>query len=253
MRLDLKDLTFNIPIRYDTEHRIQNINLIVDYIQSHFDTNIIVMEESSTPRFDYLRNKVNYIHKHSNEQHLHRTKCLNEMSKVSKTPYIANYDADVLFRVQQYIDAINILRNSQADLVFPYAGRFMECNRDRFFNRINESKSVEWINESDLHCNHPQSVGGAIFWNKSKFVSIGMENENFKSWGWEDGERFVRATKLGLRPARTFGILYHMDHQRLADSTQNNPHYQNNINEFSKVQHMSPAELNNYIKTWEWR
>lgn len=252
MRHDLMDVTFNIPIRYDTEHRIQNINLITDYLLHHFDTHIIVMEQDSTPKFDYIKDKVKYVFVQNCDPHLHRTKCLNDMCKMSVTKYVVNYDADVLLRVHQYLDAVSLLRSSQADFVYPYAGKFMECNRDRFFNQIVETKSVEWINENDLHCNHPQSVGGAIFWNKQKFIDVGMENESFKSWGWEDGERFIRATKLGLVCARTSGILYHMDHHRLADSTQNNPHYINNMTEFNKVRYMSVPDITSYIKTWKW-
>ena len=41
----MKDLTFTIPFRYDSEDRLRNLRTIIAYINKHFDTNIHVMEE----------------------------------------------------------------------------------------------------------------------------------------------------------------------------------------------------------------
>lgn len=249
---NLKDVTFTIPIRYDTEHRIENLKLIVDFLQHHFDTNIMVMEEAKEQKFDFLQNKVDYTFVKTDDPNLHRTKCLNEMSKRCKTPIVVNYDADVLFTIPQYMTAADQIRKGKAEMVFPYAGRFMECNREKFFNKIRKGMSVDFIDEKELSCNHPNSLGGAIFWDLKTFKRIGMENQHFKSWGWEDNERMSRAQKLGVKIVRTKGILYHMSHKRLEDSKPNNKHYNKNQQEYNKVHNMSKTQLQDYIKTWSW-
>jgi hypothetical protein len=43
-KIDLKDVTFVIPVRIDCIERLENIFLIIDYLYSLFDTNIIVLE-----------------------------------------------------------------------------------------------------------------------------------------------------------------------------------------------------------------
>lgn len=252
MKTNLKDVTFTIPVRYDTDDRVENVTLIVDYINHHFDTNIIVLEEDKEQKFSFLKDKVDYRFVKCDDPNLHRTKCLNDMAKMANTPIISNYDTDVLFKVQNYIGAANLIREGKAEMVFPYEGPFMECARTPYFARIRESLSVDGIEKEELHCNHPNSVGGCIFWNKSTFMRIGMENQNFKSWGWEDNERIARATKLGVSMKRTSGILYHMSHKRLADSMPNNAHYNNNQREFNKVNAMNKQQLENYVKTWDW-
>lgn len=252
MKYDLKDVTFNIPIRFDTQDRIENLTLIVNYLNYHFYTNIIVLEEAKEKKFQFISSKCNYIFKKSDDPNFHRTKCLNHMAKISETKIIVNYDADVLFNAESYKKSANIIRDNESDMVFPYDGRFMECNREKYFNKIKETMDVSFINVGELHCNHPNSVGGCIFWNKDVFMNIGMENENFKSWGWEDNERIYRAKKFGVKVNRCDGVLYHMSHKRLDDSGPKNNHYNNNQKEYEKVNRMNKSELSNYIKTWEW-
>ena len=251
-KADLKDVTFTIPVRFDTNDRVENVTLIVDYLNHHFDTNIIVMEEAKEQKFSFLSDKVKYHFVKTDDPNLHRTKCLNDMAKISTTPIIVNYDTDVLFKVPNYLGAADLIRNGSAEMVFPYEGPFMECARVPYFERIRGSLSVDGIEKEELHCNHPTSVGGSIFWSKSTFMKIGMENQNFKSWGFEDNERMSRASKLGVVIKRTSGILYHMSHQRLTDSTPKNDYYINNQREFNKVNSMSKNQLEEYITNWSW-
>jgi hypothetical protein len=102
-------------------------------------------------------------------------------------------------------------------------------------------------------CYNPNSVGGAIFYNKNKFIEYGMENENFISWGFEDIERGFRANMLGLKIARVAGILYHLNHPT-SDNSSNVRHkaYIDNNRELNRVQSMNKFELQQYIKTWTW-
>ena len=52
MKIDLKDVTFIIPIRIDSDDRKRNIDLVVSYLLTHFNTNVIIKESSSKQNFD---------------------------------------------------------------------------------------------------------------------------------------------------------------------------------------------------------
>ena len=44
MKRDLKDCTFIVPIRIESNDRLRNVITVLCYIASNFDTNIIVKE-----------------------------------------------------------------------------------------------------------------------------------------------------------------------------------------------------------------
>jgi hypothetical protein len=170
------------------------------------------------------------------------------------TPVIVNYDADVLFEPWAYEVATNAILEDKADMVYPYAGPFINCkNRELFIKGIRKNYSFEHITKLEYEVFNKNSVGGAIFWNRDKFIDVGMENENFISWGHEDFERVERAKKLGARVARLHGNLLHVSHHRSAMGQANHDMYKHNEREFIKVRDMSPPQLREYVESWEWR
>jgi hypothetical protein len=179
--LDLSQVTFNIPVRYDTPHRKENVELIIDYLNSNFTTNIILCEEDKEKHFDYVKN-CKYLFVESFNELFHRTKLLNIMAKESTTPIIVNYDCDVFMDPQNYVLSMISILEGKLDMCFPYGGPFYDMPR-HYYDVIKNNKNVKMIPISDCGIMHPNSVGGAVFWNKQKFISIGMENENFIGWG----------------------------------------------------------------------
>lgn len=251
MKIDLKDVTFNIPFKKDSEERLENAVTIVKYIQKYFDTNIIVSEQDDTKKFPDM-DGVKHIFLQTSNNILLRTTMLNNMCKLSSTPFVANYDTDVLFKETQYVTAVDMLRKTDKAGVFPYGGRFLNyINNER--RKIIDTLSLDGMEEGNGHLIHPSSVGGAIIWNKQKFIKGGMENENFKSWGFEDNERMSRFIKLGYAIGRTDGILYHLSHPVSLNSS-NTKHiaYSNNHFELAKVNNMTKEKLEEYINTWSW-
>lgn len=249
--IDLKDITFTIPFRYDSEDRIRNLRTVIAYLNKYFETNIHVMEESHERRFTDT-GKFQYTFIQTNDPFMHRTRCLNLMAKQATTPFIANYDTDALLPTRQYIESVFLLRNNAYDMIFPYGGKFINYIPP-VLDKIVNNLSLDGVEEHHGHMIHPNSVGGAIFWNKQKFIECGMENENFKSWGFEDNERIVRFTRLGLRIWRVPGMLYHMNHPPSMNSANTSTdQYQRNQTEFNKVNGMDAGMIRNYMKSWHW-
>lgn len=254
MKIDLTDVTFTIPIRIDTSERLRNIKTCVEYLNTHFNTNILVFEDSPSPQAKDVLNGQNcqYFHIKNDNPLFHRTKLLNDMARIANTNIIVNYDADVVLKVNQYVAARETIRTGAADMVYPYGGKFVDIYND-VLNTFLTTKNVESLSESNGNILHPQSLGGAVFWNKQKFFSVGMENEKFVSWGWEDNCRLVIAQKLGLRIARVQGPLFHMHHPPSQNSANvSHKPYFDNEQEFNKINHMTIVQLKEYISTWSW-
>jgi len=251
MKYNILDVTFNIPVRIESPERLRNLTMVVSYLQKHFSTNILVGESSPKPTLRNLCKPCGYIHFQNDESHFHRTRLLNNLARASGTPYIVNYDVDVLLKPDSIMESVDMLRKKKADIVFPYGGMFRNIRGD-LVNEFKHKLDMMIINDTNTHKLNPKSYGGAVFWNKEAFMDVGMENENFCSWGLEDNERMTRAARLKKKMFRVPGTLYHLDHSRGNDSSEHNPFYAKNSEELNKIAAMNGKQVRAYINTWSW-
>jgi len=248
--IDLSNTTFTIPIRVDSPKRRSCLDLVVDYLQKYFKTNILIGEESPIFTLEDFGKNCKVYHFPSENKWFHRTRILNNLAKLSQTPIIVNYDADILLPLRQYTEAVGSLVSGQSSGVLPYAGRCLDVP-EKFHPTIRAELSLNSIRDGQCHCTNPRAVGGAFFWSKKAFYQGGMENENFRSWGYEDNERLIRFKKLGFKIIRTSGHLYHLSHPRHYNSVENNLSKLNE-QEYYKIRRMSAEQLKDYVKTWSW-
>lgn len=243
-KITLTDTEFIIPAKFDHNDRMANLNLSIQHLQSNFDTNVSVIEQGGT-RFCYTRDFAEYTF--CGYDLFHRTKMINDVVKKSTKPFIVNYDADVLLNPVQIWYSVQLLR-AGVDVIYPYDGNFKLITKDQ---HINLAASLYWLIGKQF--NGPiESWGGAIFMNRLAFISAGMENEKFISWGPEDAERFVRFNKMGLSVVRVNGPIYHLEHYRGQDSGKHNKHLEANRKEWHMIRLMEQEALKEYVKTWGW-
>lgn len=250
--INFKDVTFIVPIRFDSEDRRNNFKTSMNYLLRNFDTNIIVLDSDKESNEEFVKSvseKIKYVFEENDEKLFHRTKLLNDMTKMAETEIIVNYDVDVIFPIKQYLESKKKIEEG-CTMCFPYDGHFYDIPRN-FHNDINNDK-LESIPLDKCTLFNPHSVGGAFFFSKERYGNIGWENENFISWGHEDWERIVRVKKMGYEMCRTDGVLYHLTHDRTNNSNEQNPFYRFNGEEFHRVNGMSKEDLDKYIQTWEW-
>jgi len=246
-KIDLSDVTFIIPVKYDHPHREENLLLNILHLQKYFNTNIIVGEIGN--HFEWLSEHVNYIQFEMDK--FHRTKMLNEMTLLAETKYVINWDADIFISPVQIWQAVDMLR-SGTDFVYPYDGRFARVPRSerttiaKYLDVGMLKSKYTGMNKSDM-----VSVGGAIAYNKKSFINAGGENENFISYGAEDAERFYRYKTLGYEVERVKGALYHLDHFITIDSSNKHDDFNGNKKEYAKVTSMNKEDLQNYVSTWK--
>ena len=245
-KMDLKDVTFTIPVYHDHRDRKVNLDICLKLLEE-FDTNIIIGEQG-TDKFSSYHNYMKFGYKD-----FHRTKMLNEMARKSETPIIANWDCDVAVPPMQLLETVYKIREG-AEMVYPY-----EYNFIRLSSKVKDEIRDKWDLGTYAKYQFPNndsrgkpSFGGAVLWNKQKYFEIGGENEYFISFGPEDVERMERAVKLGVRLQRTMGDLYHFPHWIGPDSCTTNPYFKANRALLEKQREMSPSELWDYINSWPW-
>lgn len=233
------DFTFIIPVMYDHEDRRQNLQTVVNYIQQHFDANIII-GEINTDKFADLRTiRFDY------NGHFHRTKALNEMTLMANTLFVINWDADVIIPPFQIYQMMQLLRDG-ADVVYPYDGTFAGVPRKYFaevasnLETLAPLKGEHWRGFGQERF---KSVGGALGYNVERFFKAGGENEAFVSYCPEDQERFWRFNLLGMDVQRIDGALYHLDHYRGPDSTMNNPDSREGHKYWERLKNCTKKEL----------
>lgn len=257
-RLPLNDTTFMIPVSFDHPDRKANLSLSVCMLQRDFNTHIIVMENNGHQfqnfaqwcRYETVRNP-----------YFHRTRMLNQMAVMADTPYIVNWDADVIVPPLQVWLAIEALRKKQADFAYPYDGRFVRVLRRPYFNIISQMLDSGIFRDQTQYDNGmvkgkpmaTTSVGGAVAMNRAKFIQSGMENEHMVSYAPEDAERWDRWHMLAYKVMRVPGKLFHLDHWCGADSCSLNPFFNKNHKELDKIRAMDRMQLAGYVDLWEWK
>ena len=131
MKKDLKDCTFIIPIRIESTDRLRNVITILCYLNSNFDTNIIVKEVDKESVFDkdalpqveeYCGDisNIKYIFEKSDDPIFLREKILNEMLVLTSTNVVVNYDCDVVFPITSYLEAYRKIMENESDMIYPY-------------------------------------------------------------------------------------------------------------------------------------
>jgi len=215
-RTDLPDMTFVVPLRIDSQERMDNINTLIRYTYLHFRTSFIVLEADSDQKF-FPENEPEgsrYEFIKDNNDVFHRTKWINRLISMVQTPFVGIWDADAIAVPEQIIDALEKLRKGEAVLSFPYDGRFYSCDRVSYslFRRHLDieilKKRIPVMNL--MHGYH--SVGGAFIVNKERYIEAGGENENIYGWGPEDTERVKRLEIQGIPIYYTNGELFHLWH-----------------------------------------
>jgi predicted glycosyltransferase involved in capsule biosynthesis len=255
-RIYLKDVTFLIPLRIDSESRLKNLLIIVSYLYKYFDTNIIIAESDIDCKIDKstLPPNCELLFIKDNDPFLHRTRVNNMLIRKAKTGIVAIYDSDVVFPIQQIVESVNEIRENKADMVSPYGGEFVGVP-NLFKNMMAKILDPELLslNIGKFQTVNRRSYGGAAFLNRESYILAGMENEYFTSWGPEDIERPKRMKNLGYTVKRVKGPLFHLPHERNINSGYPDVNYYVQfMEEYLKITDMNKENLQSYIKAWPW-
>ena len=267
--IDLKNCTFIIPIRIESEDRMRNVVTVLAYLLKNFDTKVIlkevdvesVFEDQVLPQIeDFLGDNIDnltHVFEKSDDPVFYRMKILNEMIDMADTMVIANYDCDVLFKKETYVESVKMIMDG-FDLVYPYGfGNYQKqvfIDDDGVSEFINEDFDFEVLDKKSRM--YDAQYGHVQFVNRKSYILAGMENENFRGSSPEDKERFYRFDKMGYSVGRIDDIVYHLEHSRGANSwpnsVQGNPYMKQNFDEWEKIQNMTGHQLRSYYSNQEY-
>lgn len=282
--IDLKNTTFMIPLRLESEDRVRNAFTSITYLINNFDTNIIVKEVDSEKKFPSKvlpwiskfssaenLNKINYVFEKSDDPVFYRMHIINEMLAMTNSEIVVNYDADGLLEIETIIEAVDMIASGDADVVYPFGGGepwLPPVPQFIYLVNMGDNKMVEeFINSNyDFQVFHRtpfvsvlnQSYAGVVqFFNRKIYIEGGMENENFKGSAPEDFERIYRFNRLGYRVARLHNrYVYHLEHIRgmnsWPNSVEESPYYKQNWALWEYLQTLSMEELRNYYNSQDY-
>lgn len=217
--MNYSDLTILIPVRIDSLDRLRNIHALTESLKQLEGAKIIVLEADATPKIGQIEG-VQRVFVEDHNPLFYHTHYVNLLCSMARSEYIGVWDSDVIVPVEQIQQAVEILRNGRADMVYPYDGR---CY-DVIGNILDEYLSTKYegvltSNISNLHCIYGvHTCGGSFLANRMAYIEAGGDNEKFTGWGPEDLERFKRWEVRGYRVHRTEGVIFHLYHHRGANS-----------------------------------
>ena len=271
MKHNLKDTTFILPVKIESEDRLRNVITVCCFLLENFDTNVILKEVDATSVFrkealsqisEYVEDGIdNLTHVHEvpdpDDPVFYRMRYLNEMLDMVETEVVANYDCDVLMPIQTYLHAQELCKG-EYDLVYPYGHGLWQKKIYADDSMVSEFLSND-CDFSILERKHePDNAesGHVQFFKTSAYREGGMENENFRGSSPEDKERIHRFATLGYNVGRIEDWIYHLEHSRGNNSWpvsfHGNPHMQENIALWNQLANLPKDQLREYYDSQKY-
>lgn len=255
-KMELKDVTFIIPLRIDTIKRLENTLVVVDYLLKNFKTEIKILEASGRDTGilkKLLPDEVAHSFWEDFDVIFHRTRYINKLTGLCKTPFISVWDTDIIIPIGQIKETMKLLRNGEADFVTPFQDKFLDTSyilRDLYI----QTRDVGMLEKHQGKMKTlytPNPVGGVFFAHSQSYRDAGMENERFYGWGREDGDRANRWRILNYKHKHVDGPLFHLTHERGVNSGFHSPNQNDaKFSELNRTAAMSESELKKEIKSW---
>lgn len=250
------EITAIIPIKIDSADRKKNVIMSVEYLLKNHNCKVMVTEVDNYQKLMLLQNpKLSYEFIATKENTpFYRTKILNNMLLCVETPYVINYDCDMLLSKSTMEKCLKMLKEGY-DLVYPYPKgniyytstlndiqrSFISKEPTEYIDYLIEKYMIKLDNPNILFFkNTPLSsavcAGGMQFFNTQSYKSGFGENEEFIDWGPEDYERLYRFYLLEYKIGWIdCGNIFHMDHEKTKSALNNSQTRQKNDEIWNKI------------------
>jgi predicted glycosyltransferase involved in capsule biosynthesis len=257
----MKDLTFLLPCRIESEDRLRNVVTSVTYLLKNFPEAKVILKEVDTHSHFKFRalpviskyvdtKQLTHIYEESDEKFFHKTRILNDLLVASDTEIVYNHDVDIVLPKSSYISAYNAISNGNADVVYPFgcgvyqwAVNYSESTFNQF---LDSNFDFSLLNECKFRV--ASSIGWGQMIKRDVEINAGLWNENFISWGAEDCEFYFRLNSFGLRVGRVNSDVYHFEHGRTFNSHYHNPKFMDNHNLWQSIRTWDAPKLKSYYQ-----
>ena len=240
MKSDLRDVSFIIHYRKDTECREFNLKTIVNYLTSQLDIDdiIIINDDANLDQnvIDIIKDKSNIrLHWLKNDGNFRKSHAFNIGAGMSKCDILCFYDVDVLIQGKFLHIAKTVIQKGEVDHVYPYSGLFIDIAKSHFENFVPSFDFAYLNNNKDTDgfiVAATNSHGGCNLISKSKFIDMKGFDEQFVGWGFEDTDFHTRSLK-----SNTVGyikeddaVCWHLHHENAIRTE--SPDYNNNLTHY---------------------
>ncbi|WP_329904833.1 galactosyltransferase-related protein [Porphyromonas pogonae] len=259
---NIKYISVLIPIRVDSQERLSNLLYVIKHLSFFpYIDEILILEADTHSRLSIPLGKLfRHIFIYDNDPIFHRTKYINQLIVSSKNEICGIWDTDVIIPNIQIQKATKIFKEEECTLVYPYTKGIIFLDSSTSRHLISQQMTQDdlfnylYLKKQSLIQFSRPSYGGAFFVSKTKYLSIGGENQYFYGWGPEDIERAKRTLILGNRIERVYGNAYHLYHPRGINSISGMDSRGILLEkELLKVCSMSRTALKEYIDHWPWK
>jgi hypothetical protein len=276
--MNSSNLTAIIPLKVDSKDRMRNIIASTEFLLKYYDCKIIIKEVDESQKINPpVNDRIKYVFEKTNTLDcFHRTKILNDMLFMVDTPYVVNYDCDMLIAQSCMAEVLSLLESGY-DLVYPYEkgsvflplnvneqhiNKFLNDDNNLYLEHIiKKHLSTCQINGDGLDCFNKIGLGkiwtcgGMQFFNTQSYISGYGENEMFLDWGPEDQERLYRFYLLGYKVGwANSTLICHMDHQKTNTTQKTNKYNIQNHELWDKITSTitSKEDMKNYMNSLEY-
>ena len=257
----MKDLTFLLPCRIESEDRLRNVVTSVTYLLKNFPESKVILKEVDTHSHFKFRalptisthtdtSKLIHLFEDSTEKFFHKTRILNDLLIASETEIVYNHDVDIVLPVSSYQSAYEAIRIGNVDAVYPFG-----CGVYQWAVNYSESTFSQFLDSGfdfsvleDSKFRVASSIGWGQMIKRQVEIDVGFWNENFVSWGAEDCEFYFRLNSFGYRVGRINSDVYHFEHGRTFNSHYHNPKFQDNHNLWQNIRTWDPHKLKGYYE-----
>ena len=255
----MKNLTFLLPCRIESEDRLKNVITSTTYLLKNFPEAQVILKEVDTRSHFKFRalpvikkyvntDRLTHIFEESDEKFFHKTRILNDLLVASDTDIVYNHDVDIVLPKGSYQTAYNAINDGNADVVYPFgAGVYQWAVNysESIFNQFLDSGfDFSTLDEGKFRV--ASSIGWGQMIKKEVEVNAGLWNENFISWGAEDCEFYFRLNSFGYRVGRVNSDIYHFEHGRTFNSHYHNPKFMDNHKLWQDMRTWEASKLKSY-------
>jgi predicted glycosyltransferase involved in capsule biosynthesis len=248
----MKNLSFVIGVKIDSQDRLNNLKISVDNLQHNLpDSEIIISEFDIDSKIGNSIKNVKHVFVKT-ENFFNRQKSVNYGISNSDRDIVVHYDADIILNKTIVERCVDLLLTNQLDVVYPHNGYFYDIPKEYHYEIYN-NKNLNNILKENCKLLSTQNVGGAVFFNRNIFWQGGGANEKFLGVGYEDNEIYERYKKLGYKIGRVNAPIFHLNHERKETSFDYNPYNKINLQELTRIRSMNKSELLEEVKTWNYK
>jgi hypothetical protein len=257
----MKDLTYILPTRIESNDRLRNVVTSVSYLLSKFPESKVIVKEvdkqsvfsqHALPLISQVVDTANlrHIFEQSDENLFHKTRILNDLIYEADTEYVASHDVDVVYPVESHVNAYMMLKSGNFNVVYPYGCGVYQYQvnypQNIFENFLQSGFDIDLLTKNSS--TQASTIGWTQFYHKQAAINGFMWNENFISWGAEDCEFYFRFNALGYKVGRIDSWIYHLEHSRTHNSHYNNPKFMENHNLWNWIRNQDKETLIDYYR-----